>query len=60
MRDYTLEGTPVAQLKTEIICELLDEGFEIVNEDGNNDTIEGVAERLKLELFIRERGLRNG
>jgi hypothetical protein len=62
MRDHvriTDDGqrTPVADMTTEEIQECLQHGVAI-REESENTTAEDVMERLRLELFIRERGLR--
>jgi hypothetical protein len=59
MRDYCRrddEGrdVPVAQLSTEEIREHLATGVEALGPE----SVEAIMERLRLELFIRERGLR--
>jgi hypothetical protein len=62
MKDYnyvTDEGTliPTAQLTTAKIQELLAEGVQIVEADGQDANPENVMERLRIELVIRELGL---
>jgi hypothetical protein len=60
MRDYTCNGTPVAEMSTEDIHDCLTNGISI--NDGNGCSAEivvtDVIERLQLELFIRENNLR--
>lgn len=57
---YDGEGNriPVSQLDEKIIRESLQEGIKIVR--GSEATIDGVRERLLIELLIREKGLRKG
>lgn len=60
MRDYMYHpdgidpGVPVSQMPTEEIVACLADGFEANGEA----PIEAIRDRLQLELFIRERGLR--
>jgi hypothetical protein len=59
MYDYKLEDstgkiTPIAEVSTAEITELLMYGFQPVGTAG----VEAIRERLLLELFIRERSLR--
>ena len=61
MRDYIYHAkdgsiTPIALLPTKQIHEALEEGFDIVDHSLAN--VEGVKERLLLEIFIRENNLR--
>lgn len=60
MRDYTYNGTPVAQMRTRDIETCLRKGIEINDSDGlaSGEAVACVMERLRLELFIRERNLR--
>jgi TRAP-type mannitol/chloroaromatic compound transport system permease small subunit len=64
MRDYQCqlesgEVMNVAQLPTWVIDAILRLGFEFV-EMGGITTKADVIDRLQLELFIREKGLRDG
>lgn len=59
MRDYIFEretgqGVPVAQMSTAEIHDVLRDGFKT---DGC-ETAEAITERLRLELLIREKGMR--
>ena len=57
MRDYfNGNNIPIAKMSTADIHETLRCGVEITADA----TVEGVIERLRLELFIRERNLRAG
>lgn len=59
MKDYTFDGTPVAQMRTEDIHDCLTDGVAIC--EGMPDTEENrakVRERLRIELTIRSLGLR--
>ncbi len=49
----------VGDLPTEKIHQLLSVPLEANGSDHPSDTIEGVRERLRLELLIRARGLRD-
>jgi hypothetical protein len=56
--DDTGRHIPTAQLPTAQIQELLRTGVEIVSTDGQVASPESVMERLRIELRIRELGLR--
>ena len=63
MRDHYYVGkdgsrTAVADLPTPMIHEILRDGVYVVHKDHPGERTESVVERLQLELFIRERGLR--
>lgn len=64
MRDYIYEPDdapphPIAAMSTTDIECVLSAGFEIVRPDHPTETAENIRDRLLLELFIREKGLRN-
>ncbi len=57
--DETGKRTPVSELSTHEIQEFLRDGIEIAERNpGVNEN--SVRDRLELELFIREMGLRRG
>lgn len=58
MRDYTFNGTPVADMGTSDIHDCLRDGVEVLSSDGESDPGGVVRERLLLELQIRSFGLR--
>lgn len=60
MREYRYDNVPVEHLKTEDIEALLRNGITFRITPGNNYAQEkaSIIERLKLELFIRQRNLR--
>lgn len=63
MRDYNYidefgNRIPVSKMDTKTIHQILNEGMEIHNTDGEIDPTPCVIERLQLELFIRALGLR--
>ena len=58
MRDYTYRTVPVSQMSLNDIHDCLQKGVEIIDNDYPTDTTQGIIERLKLEIFIRARGLR--
>ena len=60
MKDHTYMGVPVSQMRTVDIHESLRGQIVIIDSEGwsNRDAIEGIIERLKIELLIREKNLR--
>lgn len=63
MKDYnfidkTGRRTPVSELSTSLIQELLREGVQVDDDEGLNLTQDNVLERLRIELTARELGLR--
>ena len=62
MRDYnyvdeTGRHRPTSELPTGLIQEILADGIEISDSDGESDLEDAVRERLRLELTIRALGL---